>query len=448
MNGLLLYLLKSSLCLSVLFAVYWLFLRRDTFFQVNRFYLLAAVIFSMLAPLVPFSWTMPEERSQVMVMLEPVLITPEKVIQTLIEHLQWIEVAGIIYFTGTFIFFLRLVVQLIQIHRITKRFGVHNRHGRSVVFVDEGYSPFSFFNLVYINDKVIPDDLLPTVLDHEAVHIKQRHTLDMILIELATIFQWFNPVIWYAAREMKTIHEYLADEGVLQNGISRSLYQQMILNETMGIQVNNLTNNFNVSLLKKRIAMMTKSKSGSWARSKILMALPVMMLLGVLFTAAGPQGLSAAGIPDASVYSQADLLPHPDMLMQDQKKQTTQVKYVAPVVPGQEVFPVVEKQPSYNGGQDAMIKFLIENIQYPPQAKANKVQGTVFVTFVVEVDGAVSNVKVLRGIGSGCDEEAARVVKMMPNWNPGEQKGKPVRVQFNLPIKFKLDSKKKEESTK
>ncbi|MDP4281678.1 MAG: energy transducer TonB [Bacteroidota bacterium] len=103
-----------------------------------------------------------------------------------------------------------------------------------------------------------------------------------------------------------------------------------------------------------------------------------------------------------------------------------------------EIFTVVEEQPSYPGGDESRIRFLQENIKYPEEAKELGVQGKVFVTFVVEVDGSISDVRVLRGIGSGCDEEAIRVVKSMPKWVPGKQRGVPVRVQFNLPIKFTL----------
>jgi periplasmic protein TonB len=97
--------------------------------------------------------------------------------------------------------------------------------------------------------------------------------------------------------------------------------------------------------------------------------------------------------------------------------------------------------PSYPGGQDAMIKYLVENIKYPEEARKNGVMGTVFITFIVETDGSVTHVKVLRGIGSGCDEEGVRVVSAMPKWSPGKQKGVPVRCQFTLPIKFSLDDK-------
>jgi protein TonB len=103
-----------------------------------------------------------------------------------------------------------------------------------------------------------------------------------------------------------------------------------------------------------------------------------------------------------------------------------------------EIFTVVEEQPGYPGGEESRIAFLQQNIRYPEEAKELGIQGRVFVTFVVEVDGSITDVRVLRGIGGGCDEEAIRVVRAMPKWVPGKQRGVPVRVQFNLPIKFTL----------
>ncbi len=104
----------------------------------------------------------------------------------------------------------------------------------------------------------------------------------------------------------------------------------------------------------------------------------------------------------------------------------------------EKVFMVVEKQPSFPGGEQARKKYLANNIEYPQLARESGIQGTVFVTFVVEKNGDITDVRVLRGIGGGCDEEAIRVVKEMPKWEPGEQRGKPVRVQFNMPIRFTL----------
>lgn len=117
--------------------------------------------------------------------------------------------------------------------------------------------------------------------------------------------------------------------------------------------------------------------------------------------------------------------------------------YVPPVkeeeeIVEQEIFTIVESMPEFPGGQQAMLEFIARNIKYPPLARESGIQGRVFVNFVVEPDGSVSNVKVIRGIGGGCDEEAIRVVQSMPKWVPGRQRGKPVRVSFNLPVRFTL----------
>jgi periplasmic protein TonB len=140
-----------------------------------------------------------------------------------------------------------------------------------------------------------------------------------------------------------------------------------------------------------------------------------------------------------------------DFTIDAEADEATQVDaYVAPVVQAapvaeesveeMEIFTVVEDQPNFPGGDEARMKFLVDNIKYPQMARESSIQGTVYVTFVVERGGNVTDVKVLRGIGGGCDEEAIRVIQSMPKWNPGKQRGKPVRVQFNMPIKFTLAS--------
>ncbi len=122
---------------------------------------------------------------------------------------------------------------------------------------------------------------------------------------------------------------------------------------------------------------------------------------------------------------------------------TKVAEYVPPeeedVIPEQHIFMVVEQMPAFPGGQGALMKYLAEHIKYPELAKESGIQGRVFINFVVEPDGSIDQVKVLRGIGGGCDEEAVRVVKSMPRWIPGKQRGKPVRVSFNLPVKFALE---------
>ncbi len=138
-----------------------------------------------------------------------------------------------------------------------------------------------------------------------------------------------------------------------------------------------------------------------------------------------------------------------DIVIDAEADENTQVEeYKAPVaaakveeeedVEEQQIFMVVENAPAFPGGDEGRMKFLVENIKYPQMARESGIQGTVYVTFVVERNGSVTDVKILRGIGGGCDEEAIRVVQAMPKWEPGKQRGKPVRVQFNMPIKFTL----------
>ena len=141
---------------------------------------------------------------------------------------------------------------------------------------------------------------------------------------------------------------------------------------------------------------------------------------------------------------QDDVVVEDDLIIDAEATELTEIPTYTPIVSEEEevaeaeIFTVVEESPAFPGGDAARIKFLQENIKYPQIARESSIQGTVYVTFVVERNGNVTDVRVLRGIGGGCDEEAVRVIKAMPNWSPGKQRGKPVRVQFNMPIKFTL----------
>lgn len=452
----LIYLLKSAVCITLLYGVYWLFLKKDTFFTMNRIYLLGITLFSAVFPLIPFRWTPTGTAASLVYVLDPVLITPDKVEKASGSSLQWLEILGIVYITGVAIFLLRFAVQLIQLYLIVRRNGVRRREGIRLVCVDKGYSPFSFFNLVFINERNITEERLQAVLTHEKVHVQQMHTIDLILAEIFTSLQWFNPFAWLTGREMKAVHEYLADEGVLTAGVSRSQYQQMILDESMGIQVNGLTNNFNVSLLKKRILMISKVKSGKLAFSKFLLAVPVIVILGLVLSATSfgkteaPQD-NKSKTPTVAVPEPPPPPPPPPPASKDDGSiaQAAGSKTVVLKEPKEaKVYQKVDVQPEYPGGQEAMVKFILENLKYPKEAIEKNVQGKVIVNFIVWETGSVGDVKVVQGIGSGCDEEAVRVVKLMPKWTPGKNGGKPVAVNFYLPFNFKFDGNKNKEEPK
>ena len=140
------------------------------------------------------------------------------------------------------------------------------------------------------------------------------------------------------------------------------------------------------------------------------------------------------------IFNQDDLNKKPIEAVAIEEATTAEVKEeVIEVETAKPIFTIVEEMPSFPGGDEPRVKFLHDNIVYPQMAKENNIQGTVYVSFVVDSKGKVTDVKLLRGIGGGCDEEAIRVVKLMPPWNPGKQNGKSVRVQFNMPIRFTLN---------
>jgi TonB family protein len=416
MNTLLIYLLKSSICLGVLFLFYWTFLRRDTFFRLNRLFLLGAGFLSLMIPAIPFHRMLNEPVSSLGVFLHTVLITSGRLQEKVSGDEAGFGIPYIIYLTGVIIALSWFLARLMQLFMLIRKSKTKKEGNYLIILIDGNISPFSFFNRIFINERSVAQGDLGTILAHEHIHSKQFHTLDLILSELLTIVQWFNPFAWMISRELKRVHEYLADEGVIREGVPVPEYQQLVLNETMGIQVNNLANNFTISQVKNRIIMMTKKRSGNWSMSKALLAFPVIIATGLFFSA------STNSLP----------------VRQEKIQEKPQNKGV--------VDP--DEHPSYPGGEKAMYAFMLENIKYPEEAKKAGAVGTVFISVNVEPDGRISEVKIIRGFRNDCDKEALRVVKLMPNWIPGKVNGKAVKTNFVLPIKFALDKKTQDEKKK
>jgi len=438
MDAFVIYLIQSALCLGSLYLIYWFFLKKETFFTANRFYLLSSIILSFFLPM--FKVPVFYDNSDVVyvVALEAITVTADKIENGIAQNLTLYQSVLIVYLTGASIFLLRFIFQLLQLAFLIRKFGVTKLDGLKIVKISSKYSPFSYFNFIFLNEQNFNDKNLKNILDHEKIHIQQKHSLDLIILEVLTVIQWFNPFIWLYKTSLKGIHEYLADEGLLAGGMNKTNYQNLLLNHSVGLQINDLTNNFNQSLIKKRFIMMTKIQSKKFARLKMLLVIPMTALLILCFTFNFNKNL--IGQPSAETKESLkteSVVDHP----QDVKKYQEALP--------DPVFTVVEVDAEYVGGEKARLAFLNENLKYPEEARKAGVQGGVYVTFIVEKDGSLTDVKVVNGIGYGCDEEAVRVIKMMPNWIPGKQRGKPVRVQFNLPFRFTLDSKSaKEEKPK
>lgn len=439
MNNMITILIQSSISLSILFLVYYAFLKKDTFFKTNRFYLITALIFSAVIPFIDLNTIFGSTSVIYRVMLDPITITPQGVENTLQANTNLFDTMLIVYVTGLVIFASRFIYQLIQLSMLIRNHGVSRKEGMRIVFTDKNFSPFSFFNLIFLNQNNLDEEDAKKIIAHEMVHVRQWHSIDLIILELFTIIQWFNPFIWMYRHAVKTLHEYLADEGVLHSGVDAKVYGALLFEQSTGIQINDLANNFNKSLLKRRFTMMTKKRTSKLSRLKLLFVIPLAltMVFAVSFS------------PEVMAQEKKKEIPPPPPKKMNKEDKAVQKQTVKPQGESEiQIFTVVEEMPEYPGGRKAMYSYLGENIKYPAKAKENKVEGTVYVSFVVLEDGSVSNVSILRGVGSGCDEEAIRVVKAMPNWKPGKQKGKPVNVQYNLPIKFSLEQDVDKKETK
>ncbi len=279
------FLIKSSTGIVVFYMVYWLFLRKETFYQANRWFLVSALLVSVLAPLFPVHYAVvvePENNTTIFKTLTEAFKNAEVVSGT--EDIEgagfnWNAALLVIYLTGAGIFLLRLLSQTLILLHIILKYKPKSIKGTRIVENEKYGLPFSFFHFVFINPKFHTQENLPEILAHENVHIRENHWFDLLFIELLTVIFWFNPFIWFFERSIKQNHEYLADKGVISMGHSVGRYQALLLNQLMGMQIIGVTNNLNFALNTNRLKMMTKKKTPRIMGLKFMLAIPVFAVL-------------------------------------------------------------------------------------------------------------------------------------------------------------------------
>jgi TonB family protein len=393
--------------------------------MLNRIYLMGAVLISVFLPFVHIQVSTPMQS----VMLEEVVVTAPRLqnlletvtvygtrisgsVEQTIQSIGWIR---FIYLAGMFVFTILLIYRLLQISRLVLSNQVEKRDGICILKLDHDIKPFSFFGIVFISREQSEQLGMKEMLAHEMEHVRQGHSFDILILELLTIFQWFNPFIWLLKRSIRENHEFLADNGVLKPGVSSANYRLLLLNSSF-IQQPIIANNFNYSLIKIRIKMMTKIKSSKLAASKLTMGILVTAALFMVFG-----------------FDYSENLP------QEKKTTATQTKEPQKTEQAQDqVFVVVEQMPEFPGGEQALRDFIAKEVKYPDDAIKAKTQGKVFINFVVSKEGKVIDPKVVRGVSPSLDAEALRVVKILPIWKPGQQKGVNVAVSYTIPIAFAL----------
>jgi TonB family protein len=555
------YLLQVNIYLIVFYGFYKLLLDKETYFILNRIYLVSAGVLSLFIPFLRFEWFTQQPIAQPMYLsvdqlnryMTQINIAPETNESYDLGHLLVLSyLAGILFFLGKFIY------QLFAV--------------RSIFKMNIDGSAFSFLKKKSV-DQLLPEQL--TIHRHEQIHINQLHTLDVLFFEVLSIITWFNPIVYFYKHTVKNIHEYLADEEAANFQGDKKEYALLLLSSAFGVTPSNLTNNFyKKSLIKKRIYMLHKERSKKTAILKYGLFVPLfgtMLLMssatirnnetikavtenipldeplvvvkdmvkesGIISTIglADPEGKTVgsmvAGKIDPDWHSFYDFVrrnikfPRAAQLAKIQGK--SQIKFTiikgevaglaiaskplgggtdaevmktilafnkfkksqdghyiftvafslsgesakllnktAFKIPGYKAlnevaivgygkeseysgvdswekvydFVSVDTQPSFPGGMAQFYNYLKNAVKYPVAAQNANVQGKVFLSFVVEPDGKLSNIIVDRKLGSGTDEEALRVMKASPAWIPGKINGQAVRVKYNLPLSFTLSN--------
>src|SRR5665647_1040339 len=278
---------ESGVSLIIFTLVYLLFLRKETFFMLNRFYLMAAVIFSVLLPFIHFqaNSTLPSVMlGEVTVtamryqnLLQTVTVYGTRLSGTFEQTIRSIGLIRFIYLSGTVFFLLLFLYRLLQITSLILHNESERKNGIIIVKIARDTTPFSFFNFVFINRNYLDNPGMKEMVAHETEHVRQGHSFDVLILELLTIFQWFNPFIWLLKRSIRENHEFLADHGVLKPGVSSAAYRLLLLGSSFEQQPV-IANNFNYSLIKNRIKMITKIKSSKTAALKLSMGILVPQL--------------------------------------------------------------------------------------------------------------------------------------------------------------------------
>ena len=452
MGTFLVYILKSAACLAVFYLFYKLLMSRDTFHRFNRFALLGLLVLSSVLPLVEVSVNRPAPVHETMLTLEQLLlladVQAEGEVVSQPTTALWVRVSLLVYLAGIIFFAVRNLWSLGRLAVLLRRGRLEQLAdwlpGRAenvrLVVHNHDIAPFSWMRYIVLSRKDLEENGRE-ILIHELAHIRNRHSWDLLLADICIFVQWFNPAAWLLKQELQTLHEYEADETVLREGVDAKKYQMLLIKKAVGTRLYSMANSFNHSSLKKRITMMLKEKSNPWARVKYLYVLPLAALAVSAFArpevSAVADELSSAKVNDLVASMKTNLV------------ETASVAVKDTLTPDESVFEVVEQMPEFpDGGMAGLMEYFKKNLRYPEEAKKAGTQGRVVVQFLINKNGAISDASVLRSVDRLLDAEAVRLVRSMPKWKPGMQKGKAVTVKYTVPVLFKLEDVVSEASDK
>ncbi len=502
------YAIDVTIVWGIFYTLYFVFLRQVTFFGANRIYMVSALFVGLMLPLIPtitpVALSEPTGFGDQIIMplndgLESLYLLATPVPES---PFDWHQYVTWIYLVGAFIFSCRFLAGLSKIYWSYREGKKVDQAGYTIIRSKTPHPPFSFFRWLFLgSDLTLSDPQTNQIIRHEQCHIYQKHSLDVLFIELLVVFFWWSPLIYLYRKSIRAIHEYLADEYVLTTTSVRQYRRFLASLNYPGLHLE-LANPFISSQLKNRFKMMLRSKSPQRSLFRFTLALPILLILTMAFRLQDNHGFIVENIPEmitsdtvpefakSEVYNAISKEFSSLKLAKDRKEaqhtfsrlhmmresylvsypqfngQITQMyadiqktfstfmekSVELPIIGDDGIYKRVDEMPTFKGcdptlslkerkscGDKKLLQFVYENIKYPEVARTNNVEGTVVVRFVIDELGKVQNAQVIRDIGADCGEAALAVVNMMEGkWLPGRQDGTVVPVQFILPVKFKL----------
>lgn len=399
------YLLQTNIYLIILYAFYFVFLKNETFFKLNRVYLISSGILAFLIPLTDAEWVrtffVNEKVYQAADSLNVLYFTANTDPTIEQASVNWLLIA---YLTGFAIFLSRFIIRFLQVCRQRP---------------DQGHQPYSFFGRI-----VVPDDLPDrhSILKHEVVHVRQLHSADVVLFEVISIINWFNPIVYVYKKAVKLIHEFIADEAAAKTKADKSEYSLLLLSTAFGVSPSGLSNNFyNESLLKLRIRMLHKSKSHRIALIKYGLSAPLFFCM-VIFSSATIDRYNSleeikSKISEINVVSTG---PNGTSIIKAARKILGDT--------------VVSDSTKTRGGAPLkyLYSYVARNTIYPSKARFNNIQGDVVSSFRITSNGSLEDINIVRGLGSGIDEEVLRTLKKVNKMDPTVAGKYYFRISFSL----------------
>ena len=429
MSPFLLYIARAGLYLSLFYAFYLLVMRRTTFFRLNRVLLLAGSYLCLLLPIIRLR-TATEATGVAQTLTIQSVAVGEPADLTLPAAFPWKDVLLALYIAGAIATLVLYLISAQKMNRVIRRAEKTELEGCRLLLLDENIPSFSWGRTVVMGRKDLEEN--PAIFTHEQMHVQCRHSLDLLLFLPLQLLFWWNPLVWVTREELRLLHEYEADEGVLQKGINATQYQLLLVRKAVGEQRFSLASGFQHAKLKNRIEMMLKPTSSGWMRWSYLALIPV---LAVFMFACNPNKKSKTPAPE-TVEQEAPAATETagyTITVTDEPETAAPEKEAVP-------FSLIEHKPGFNGGDaNEFSRWVNSQLKYPEQAKKDGAQGRVLLQFTVGADGVVRDVKVLRSVREDLDAEAVKVVSSSPKWEPGyNADGEAVPVVYSFPVVYQL----------